>query len=174
MFPHQSASLCAIIALSLVIIVVARSSSLEESNKQLEDRMKSSFQDYNWFQEKSDATVNEQTSIWDAVQSGLSCCGLKEANDWDQYRPKDVDQDKYPATCCFQYTPGEPASKKLCSKSYNGIYKSGCLDNIKDEEGFYQAAYNWLIFGLTILGSIFFIMSIAVGATRTSSSLTIR
>uniref|UniRef100_A0A6G1S311 CD82 antigen n=1 Tax=Aceria tosichella TaxID=561515 RepID=A0A6G1S311_9ACAR len=78
---------------------------------------------YSWYNQSS-TPPNADTSFWDYVQAKLKCCATFRHEEWQHLRPKHLNEDVLPKSCCSSSSPDG-----LCHS--DGAFQVGCLTQLQ-------------------------------------------
>lgn len=122
------ASLNVVLGVGVFIYVSPR---LGDSNQDVSNKLSTLVSKYDWFDKQdSNDEIKKATSLWNEVQKVGICCGVEGPKDWDSYRPKNLSDHLYPASCCLEPTTySSNTEEKFCYDT--AIWQDGCYTSYK-------------------------------------------
>jgi len=90
----------------------------------------------------------EATALWDHLQTSSKCCGVDGPNDWNAFRPSQLNGSTFPRSCCHNQDDADPlqpsnSNGSLCADD-TALYRLGCAETIvMYERGL--LAFGWLL-----------------------------
>lgn len=105
----------------------------QRENARFLAKMSEEQKDYDWLTFPPEGPRRAATFAWDKMQSG-TCCGISGPEDWDQFRPIDLDPGSFPASCCadFDFHRELDIAEKHVCRAKDLLAQDGCrvkLDN---------------------------------------------
>lgn len=157
---HGSLNVFAILSSlnALVILVLLSTSSMKYENDKYLEQLETYMAEYQWGLDQHHIEPNtdvEPTINWNSLQ-GFKCCGMRGPQDWDAYRPADINKQLYPRSCCSRRTKHQDKLKNFVSALFetdrerelchaDSIYTVGCHDKIVFVEKLLVAAACFVI-----------------------------
>lgn len=138
----------------LVFIVVPYAKDGSQVNEVYISKLKDWQKQYEWAAPATNQTYNEATRLWDYLQQ-QGCCGVDSPQDWNAYRPKMIQAQFYPRSCCSKSTD---KSSNLCEDNGN-LYRLGCRMKVYTQE----QKILWFFISIVIIQIILSLSTLAIG-----------